>query len=48
MHDTNKVPSRVVLDVSLSAVEENYGKIRDAVSPLGVIAVLKADAYGLL
>ena len=41
------VPSRVTLDVSLPAVESNFRKIADAVAPLGVIAVLKADAYGL-
>ena len=40
-------PSRVTLEVSLSAVERNYRKIAAAVAPLGVIAVLKADAYGL-
>ena len=41
------VPGRVVLEVSLGAVMENYSKIASAVAPLSVIAVLKANAYGL-
>ncbi len=43
----SSVPGRVVLEVSLRAVEENFAKIAAAVSPLSVIAVLKANAYGL-
>ena len=43
----SSVQGRVTLDVSLSAVADNFRKISRAVSPLGVIAVLKADAYGL-
>lgn len=40
-------PARVVLDVDLSVVEENFRKISEGVAPLGVIAALKANAYGL-
>ena len=40
-------PSRVVLDVSLPDVEENFRKSQRNAAPLGVIVVLKADAYGL-
>ncbi|MBR1837577.1 MAG: alanine racemase [Kiritimatiellae bacterium] len=43
----NEIPGRVVLEVSLDAVERNFRKISGAVAPLGTIAVLKADAYGL-
>lgn len=39
--------SRVVLEVDLGTLERNFRKIADGVSPLGVVAVLKADAYGL-
>ena len=38
---------RVWLDINLGTLRENFGKIRNAVQPCGVIAVLKADAYGL-
>lgn len=41
------VPSRVQLDVNLDILADNYRKIADDVSPLGVVSVLKADAYGL-
>ena len=39
--------SRVVLEVDLGTLERNYRKIAEGVAPLGVIAVLKANAYGL-
>jgi alanine racemase len=39
--------SRVRLEVSLPILRENCGKIRAAVAPAHVTAVLKADAYGL-
>lgn len=38
---------RVWLDINLGVLRENFGKIQNAVQPCGVIAVLKADAYGL-
>lgn len=41
------VPRRVVLDIDLSVLAGNFRRIREAVSPLGVVAVLKANAYGL-
>lgn len=45
-HDT-PLPSRVTLDVDLDVLTENFRKICAAVAPLGVIVVLKANAYGL-
>ena len=47
MKPAARAPSRVVLDVSLPAIEENYRKSERNAAPLGVIVVLKADAYGL-
>ena len=47
MKDPATAPSRVRLEVDLAALESNFRKIRAAVAPLGAIAVLKADAYGL-
>ncbi len=41
------VKSRVVLDVDLSILAENFRKITQAVAPLHTIVVLKANAYGL-
>lgn len=41
------IPARVTLDVDLAVLSENFRKIREAVAPLGVVAVLKANAYGL-
>lgn len=41
------VPSRVELEVSLGAIAANFHAVADRVKPLGVIAVLKANAYGL-
>ncbi len=38
---------RVWLEISLGTLRGNYEKIRDAVHPCSVIAVLKANAYGL-
>ncbi len=40
-------PSRVTLDVDLGVLRDNYRRIAERVAPAGVIAVLKADAYGL-
>lgn len=39
--------SRVYADICLSSVVENYKTIKKRVSPSAVMAVLKADAYGL-
>ena len=39
--------SRVVLDINLSILRDNFHRIAQSVAPTGVIAVLKADAYGL-
>ena len=41
------VSSRVVLDIDTSILRDNFRRIAEAVSPSRVIAVLKADAYGL-
>ena len=40
-------PRRVWLEISLGTLTENFGKIAGAVAPAGVLAVLKANAYGL-
>ena len=39
--------SRIWLDVDLQAAENNFKRIKSAVNPLKIKAVLKADAYGL-
>ncbi len=39
--------ARVWLDIGLSALQQNYRRIAEAVSPCTVISVLKADAYGM-
>ena len=39
--------SRVTLEIDLAKIEDNFHVIAAAAAPLGVIAVLKADAYGL-
>lgn len=41
------VQGRVRVDISSDVLKENYHKISSAVAPLGVISVLKANAYGL-
>lgn len=41
------VNSRVVLDIDLDILAENFRKITASVSPLKTIVVLKANAYGL-
>ena len=41
------VHSRVCLEVSLPTLRDNFRKIAAAVAPCAVIAVLKANAYGL-
>ena len=38
---------RVWVEIDLATLRENFGKIRAAVTPCSVIAVLKANAYGL-
>jgi alanine racemase len=43
----DSVPSRVVLDIDLTTLRDNHRRIAAAVAPAGVIAVLKANAYGL-
>ena len=43
----NNIPRRVWLEVSLRRLVENYRKIAEAVAPSEVLAVLKANAYGL-
>ena len=40
------LPSPAVAYVDLDAIAANYRTIRDLVAPRGVIAVVKADAYG--
>ena len=47
MKRPSPAPSRVTLEVDLSVLEDNFRRIREGVAPLGVVAVLKADAYGL-
>lgn len=39
--------SRVVLDIDLDILAENFRKIAKSVAPLGTLVVLKANAYGL-
>ena len=39
--------SRVWLEINLDTLRENFKRIQEVVSPLKVIAVLKANAYGL-
>ena len=41
------VESRVVLDIDLDILAENYRKIAASVAPLQTVVVLKAGAYGL-
>ena len=43
----NDLPRRVWLEISLETLTRNYSKIAEAVAPCGVLAVLKANAYGL-
>lgn len=42
-----KIFGRVVLDIDLKVLRDNHRRIASAVAPAGVVAVLKADAYGL-
>ena len=44
---SSELRSRVWVEISLGKLRRNLGRIRDAVAPCGVIAVLKANAYGL-
>src|SRR5690606_21756472 len=52
-HDRPKPPamtepgSRVTLEINLSAIRRNYRRIQKTIAPLGIMAVLKANAYGL-
>ena len=39
--------SRVWLEINLAVLRDNYRRIADLVAPARVLAVLKADAYGL-
>lgn len=39
--------SRVWLEIDLGRLRRNFRRIRDHVAPMGLIAVLKANAYGL-
>jgi alanine racemase len=41
------VPSRVWVEISRSALVSNVQSLKQSVAPLGLMAVLKADAYGL-
>ncbi len=43
----NKNMNRVWLDINLKTLRDNFHKIYDTVHPCSVIAVLKANAYGL-
>ncbi len=43
----SEIHSRVWLDISLPRLRQNLARIQEAVAPCGVIAVLKANAYGL-
>jgi len=43
----NTIPRRVWLEINLATLTQNYRKIQEAVAPAEVIAVLKANAYGL-
>ena len=43
----SQIRSRVWLEINLGRLRENFGIIRDRVSPAGVLSVLKANAYGL-
>lgn len=46
--ENSKAPdSRIWLEVDLAAAEYNFKRIKKAVKPLKVMAVLKANAYGL-
>ena len=47
MPDVNEPHSRVWLEISLEKLRQNLRRIRESVAPCGVIAVLKANAYGL-
>ena len=38
---------RVTVEIDMRALARNYEKIAKRVSPLGVLCVLKANAYGL-
>jgi alanine racemase len=42
-----KAVSRVILDINLTQLRSNLRAIKQAVAPCKVMAVLKADAYGL-
>ena len=43
----SSIPRRVQLEVDLDTLRANFGKIARTVAPCAVLAVLKANAYGL-
>lgn len=45
--NTTTIPRRVWLEINLATLTQNYRKIQEAVAPAEVMAVLKANAYGL-
>ena len=45
--EISSAASRIWLEVDLDILSENFKRIREAVKPLKVMAVLKANAYGL-
>lgn len=44
---TSQSDARVWLEIDLGRIRDNYRAIRDHVAPLKVMAILKANAYGL-
>ena len=47
MRESSVRPSRIWLEVDLDILEDNFKRICKTVAPLKVMAVLKANAYGL-
>ncbi len=48
MSDASQLPNpRVWVEIDLNKIKSNYAKIAAAVKPLKVMAILKANAYGL-
>ena len=43
----NEIAKRVRLEIDLGTLRQNFENVSTRVSPCGVIAVLKANAYGL-
>ena len=44
---TYNLPPRVWLEVDLAALKDNFQKLSAAAAPARVMAVIKADAYGM-